>query len=234
MEVSETVNTNSGDESEGLFAGCIEYKNLFILLGGLALTLVLTLSIWHNRNVAPVRCFAVGSLPFLITLLWFFGFRQGKPKAHDRDLLQTALTGKSWQQAPNQPTGRFKTNRQTRPSSRQQLRMDGFARAWSFGAASGKADIPPRALCLMCPRNRRHLLPSVIASTRQSAAFFTPLTSRPGHSCAGASTATIKTPWPLMIRPRARWEMNGRATFGQNVTTVISRQCSMASSGASA
>ena len=103
MEVSETVNTNSGDESEGLFAGCIEYKNLFILLGGLALTLVLTLTIWHNRNVAPVRCFVVGSLPFLITCLWVFGFRQGKPKAHDRDLLQTALTGKGWDQDPEQP-----------------------------------------------------------------------------------------------------------------------------------
>ena len=112
MEVSETVYTNSADESEGLFAGCIEYKNLFILLGGLALTLALTLAIWHNRQVPPAQCFTVGALPFSISCLWVFGFRQGKPKAHDRDLLQTGLTGKSWQQAPSQPAGPL----QDRPS----------------------------------------------------------------------------------------------------------------------
>lgn len=115
MEVSEQVNTNSGDESEGLFAGFIEYKNLFILLGGLALTLVLTLAIWHNRNVAPAKCFVVGSLPLLITCLWVFGFRQGKPKAHDRDLLQTAIKGMAWQQDPIQPDGPI-DEKQPRPT----------------------------------------------------------------------------------------------------------------------
>ena len=105
MEVSDQVYTNSSDESEGLFAGWIEYQNLFILLGGLGLTLALTLAIWHNRSVPPAQCFAVGSLPFALTCFWVFGFRQGKPKAHDRDLLQSALDGKSWQQAPIQPTG---------------------------------------------------------------------------------------------------------------------------------
>ena len=97
MTVDETVNTNAGDDSEGLFAGCIEYKNLYILLAGLAVTLVITLTLWHNRSVGPLKCFGVGSLPFLVTLLWVFGFRQGKPKAHDRDLVQTAVTGNSWQ-----------------------------------------------------------------------------------------------------------------------------------------
>jgi type IV secretion system protein TrbE len=115
MEVSEQVNTNSGDESEGLFAGFIEYKNLFILLGGLALTLVLTLAIWHNRHVAPAKCFVVGSLPLLITCLWVFGFRQGKPKAHDRDLLQTAIKGMAWQQDPIQPDGPI-DEKQPRPT----------------------------------------------------------------------------------------------------------------------
>jgi hypothetical protein len=105
MTVDETVYTNSGDESEGLFAGCIEYKNLFILLGGLAVTLVVTLCIWHNRSVTPLKCFSVGSFPFLLTCLWVFGFRQGKPKAYDRDFLQTAVNGKAWQQAPDQPNG---------------------------------------------------------------------------------------------------------------------------------
>ena len=105
MTVDETVYTNSGDESEGLFAGCIEYKNLFILLGGLAVTLVVTLCIWHNRSVTPLKCFSVGSFPFLLTCLWVFGFRQGKPKAYDRDFLQTAVHGKAWQQAQDQPNG---------------------------------------------------------------------------------------------------------------------------------
>jgi hypothetical protein len=103
MDVSEQVYTNSGDESEGLFAGWIEYRNLFILLGGLFITVVLTLAIWRNKQVPPAQCFSVGSIPFAISCLWVFGFRQGKPKAHDRDLLQTALNGKSWQQAANQP-----------------------------------------------------------------------------------------------------------------------------------
>ena len=98
---------------KGSSPGCIEYKNLFILLGGLALTLALTLAIWHNRTCAAGAMLRGRfGFPLLITCLWVFGFRQGKPKAHDRDLLQTALTGKSWQQAPSQPTGPL----QDRPS----------------------------------------------------------------------------------------------------------------------
>jgi hypothetical protein len=102
MTVDETVNTYAGDDSEGLFAGFIEYKNLYILLGGLFVTLVVTLAIWHNRSVGALKCFVVGSLPFLSTLVWVFGFRQGKPKAHDRDLVQSAVTGKSWQPSHDQ------------------------------------------------------------------------------------------------------------------------------------
>ena len=97
MTVDETVNTNAGDDSEGLFAGFIEYTNLYILLAGLGVTLVITLSLWHNRSVGALRCFGVGSLPFLVTSIWVFGFRQGRPKAYDRDLAQTAVTGNSWQ-----------------------------------------------------------------------------------------------------------------------------------------
>ena len=102
---AEQIHTNSGDDSEGLFAGWIEYKNLFILLGGLFLTMALTLAIWHNRQVPKAQCFSIGALPFAVSCLWVFGFRQGKPKAYDRDLLQTTLSGKSWQQSASQPSG---------------------------------------------------------------------------------------------------------------------------------
>jgi type IV secretion system protein TrbE len=102
MTVDEPVHTYAGDDSEGLFAGFIEYRNLYILLGGLFVTLVVTLGIWNNRSVGALRCFTVGSLPFLSTLVWVFGFRQGKPKAHDRDVVQTAISGNSWQPSRNQ------------------------------------------------------------------------------------------------------------------------------------
>jgi hypothetical protein len=102
MTVDEPIQTYAGDDSEGLFAGFIEYRNLYILLGGLFVTLVVTLGIWNNRSVGPLRCFTVGSLPFLSTLVWVFGFRQGKPKAHDRDVVQTAISGNSWQPSTNQ------------------------------------------------------------------------------------------------------------------------------------
>jgi hypothetical protein len=102
MTVDEPVYTYAGDDSEGLFAGFIEYRNLYILLTGLFVTVVVTLGIWNNRSVGALRCFTVGSLPFVSTLVWVFGFRQNKPKAHDRDLLQTAVSGKSWRPSENQ------------------------------------------------------------------------------------------------------------------------------------
>jgi hypothetical protein len=112
--------------------------------------------------------------------------------------------------------------------------MAGFARTWSFGVASGKADIPPRALWSTCPRNHSRRQLSATVSTRQSAASFTLSTNRHERSFIGVSTATTRRPSPLTIRPPKRWATHGHTTFGRNVITDISRRCAMARSGVSA
>ncbi|HEY5743407.1 MAG TPA: TraC family protein [Terrimicrobiaceae bacterium] len=105
MTAEEPVSTNAGDDSEGLFAGIIEYKNLFIILGGLALSLFLTLALYHNKAVPPLKCFGVGSIPLIVGLVWVLGFRQARPKNYDLDLVETSITGKGWKpdqrQLPN-------------------------------------------------------------------------------------------------------------------------------------
>ena len=88
-------NTHAGDKSDGLLWG-IEASNVFIVIGGLAVS-VFFAYLSHSSNqeegiITLTGCF----VPLIITLLYVFTLRQGKPKSFDVDLVDTFVNGPAW------------------------------------------------------------------------------------------------------------------------------------------
>ncbi|MEZ5406321.1 MAG: hypothetical protein R3F23_09235 [Verrucomicrobiia bacterium] len=88
------TNTQAGDNSDGKYWG-IEGMNILIIIVGLALTVTSFFSL--NKEAGLLKTTCVGSTPLIISIGYVFGFRQGKPKAYDIDLLETIASGSGWQ-----------------------------------------------------------------------------------------------------------------------------------------
>ena len=94
------VQTHAGDDSDGRIWG-IEGINILFILVGLLLSIGLAMMLF--RQHPPLVSVGVGSTPFIVLTGYVFGFRQGKPKSFDTDLLETLLGGKGWMPSPRQP-----------------------------------------------------------------------------------------------------------------------------------
>jgi len=94
------VQTHAGDDSDGRIWG-IEGTNILFILAGLLLSVGLAMMLF--RHHPPLFSVGLGSLPFVVLTGYVFGFRQGKPKSYDTDLLETLLGGKGWMLSPHQP-----------------------------------------------------------------------------------------------------------------------------------
>jgi hypothetical protein len=94
------VQTHAGDDSDGRIWG-IEGTNILLLLAGLMASVGLSLLLFRHQT--PLFSFGVGAVPFVLTIAYVFGLRQGKPKAYDNDLLETFATGSGWMSAAKQP-----------------------------------------------------------------------------------------------------------------------------------
>jgi hypothetical protein len=89
------VQTHAGDDSDGKIWG-IEGMNILLILSGLILSVGLSLTLFRQQAHSPLLSFGVGSLPLVLMVAYVFGFRQGKPKCYDSDLLETCVSGKAW------------------------------------------------------------------------------------------------------------------------------------------
>jgi hypothetical protein len=94
------IPTHAGDDSDGKIWG-IEGMNILFLLASGMIGLGLALMLSHRHS--PGVCVGIGSLPFVVTALYIFGLRQGKPKSFDTDLLETLLSGNGWMAPVKQP-----------------------------------------------------------------------------------------------------------------------------------
>ncbi len=94
------VHTHAGDESDGKIWG-IEGMNLLFMLAGLLIGIGLALLL--SRHHAPTLSVGAGAVPFAISTIYVFAFRQGKPKAFDTDWLETLANGSGWMPSPRQP-----------------------------------------------------------------------------------------------------------------------------------
>lgn len=90
------TNTQAGDNSDGRYWG-IEGMNIFFILVGLALTLISFFIINKNKEAGFIYRTCVGAAPLAGSIVYVFGFRQGKPKSYDIDLLETMASGTGWQ-----------------------------------------------------------------------------------------------------------------------------------------
>jgi hypothetical protein len=94
------VQTHAGDDSDGKIWG-IEGTNILFILAGLLMSVGLVMMLF--RHHPPLFSVGFGLLPFLVLTGYVFGFRQGKPKSYDTDLLETLLGGKGWMPSLRQP-----------------------------------------------------------------------------------------------------------------------------------
>lgn len=58
---------------------------------------VLSFLIGHK---SPVTALCYGIVPAILGVVYVFTLREGRPRSFDRDLLETFLAGRSWQQKP--------------------------------------------------------------------------------------------------------------------------------------
>jgi hypothetical protein len=89
------VHTHAGDDSDGKIWG-IEGRNILLILSGPILSVGLSLMLFRQQH-SPFLSFGIGSLPLVVTVAYAVGFRQGKPKCYDTDLLETCVSGNAWQ-----------------------------------------------------------------------------------------------------------------------------------------
>jgi len=98
--MKDLVSTQAGDDSDGKIWG-IEGMNILFILAGLIVGVGLSLSLY--RSHPPALALGLGGLPFLLTVLYVFTLRQGRPKSFDTDLLETIATGTGWMPHVTQP-----------------------------------------------------------------------------------------------------------------------------------
>ncbi len=103
------VQTHAGDDSDGKIWG-IEGINILFIVGGLLLSVGLSLMLFRGQAYSPAFCFSVGSIPVVLACIYVFALRQGKPRSYDTDLLETFLGGRAWLPAHRQPRHPIRRN----------------------------------------------------------------------------------------------------------------------------
>lgn len=96
------VQTHAGDDSDGKMWG-IEGINILFIVGGLLLSVSLSLMLFRGHTHSPAFSFGVGSLPVVLACVYVFALRQGRPRSYDTDLLETFLGGRAWLPSRRQP-----------------------------------------------------------------------------------------------------------------------------------
>jgi hypothetical protein len=79
------INTHAGDNSDGKLWG-IEGVNILLILAGLLLSVGLSLMLFRQQAHSAAFSFGVGLLPLVLSCVYVFALRQGRPRAYDSDL----------------------------------------------------------------------------------------------------------------------------------------------------
>ena len=104
LDTLRLTETNSADDSKGRTWG-LEGNLFWYMTGGCfasVMTLLITFSVGHVSFFASL---AVAAVPLLLTLVYVYGFRQGKPPGYDIDCLDCWIGGSAFGPNPRrQPT----------------------------------------------------------------------------------------------------------------------------------
>jgi hypothetical protein len=89
------TDTNSADDSKGKTWG-LDGNLFWYLIGGSFGSVVLMLLLFSAYRMSFAAAVAVAIVPLALTLIYIFGFRQGKPPCYDVDCLEYWLFGKGF------------------------------------------------------------------------------------------------------------------------------------------
>lgn len=94
------TDTNSADDSKGKTWG-LDGNLFWYLIGGSFGSVVLMLLLFSAYRLSFFGSMAVAIIPLTLTLIYVFGFRQGKPPRYDIDCLEYGLFGKGFSPQEN-------------------------------------------------------------------------------------------------------------------------------------
>ncbi len=89
------TDTNSADDSKGKTWG-LDGNLFWYLIGGAFVSVVIMLLLFSAYRISFVAAAAVAVVPLVLTLIYVFAFRQGKPPRYDIDCLEYWLFGKGF------------------------------------------------------------------------------------------------------------------------------------------
>ena len=86
------TDTNSADDSSGQTWG-LDGNLFWFLIGGTFCSVVLMLLLFSAFRFSFGDSALIAAIPLVLTLLYVFGFRQGKPPRYDIDCLEQWISG---------------------------------------------------------------------------------------------------------------------------------------------
>ena len=87
--------TNSGEDSEGSIWG-MEGSSFFALIVGASLSVGLMLFLFTSLGASFTSSAGVAAVPLTLTLIYVFGFKNGRPPGYALDVLEFAVVGRHW------------------------------------------------------------------------------------------------------------------------------------------
>ena len=87
--------TNSGEDSEGSIWG-MEGSSFFALIVGAAVSVGIMLTMFTSLDASFSASAGVAVVPLALTLVYVFGFKNGRPRGYALDVLELVIVGRHW------------------------------------------------------------------------------------------------------------------------------------------